>query len=104
MREYQYVIDHCEAIDLVLHKGKLGEIYNIGTGEEMENMQMVEILLDTLGKPHTLIRHVEDRPGHDRLSFEYHLRRVVHSSLLCPVVLALNTRGRPLGSDPNHLA
>lgn len=66
MREYQYVQDHCEAIDLVLHKGALGEIYNVGTGEEMENVEMVEILLDTLDRPHSLIRHVEDRPGHDR--------------------------------------
>ncbi len=66
MREYQYVVDHCEAIDLVLHRGKLGEAYNIGTGEEMENMRMVEILLDTLKMPRSLIRHVADRPGHDR--------------------------------------
>ncbi|MCP4424548.1 MAG: dTDP-glucose 4,6-dehydratase [Chloroflexi bacterium] len=66
MREYQYVVDHCEAIDVVLHKGKLGEAYNIGTGEEMENMTMVEILLDALNMPRDLIRHVEDRPGHDR--------------------------------------
>lgn len=66
MREYQYVVDHCEAIDLVLHKGILGEAYNIGTGEEMENMEMVEILLKALGKPRDLIRHVADRPGHDR--------------------------------------
>lgn len=65
-REYQYVVDHCEAIDLVLHKGVLGEIYNVGTGEEMENVQMVEILLETLQKPRSLIRHVADRPGHDR--------------------------------------
>jgi dTDP-glucose 4,6-dehydratase len=66
MREYQYVVDHCEAIDLVLHKGKLGEAYNIGTGEEMENMEMVEILLKAMGKSRDLIRHVADRPGHDR--------------------------------------
>jgi len=66
MREYQYVVDHCEAIDLVLHKGKLGEAYNIGTGEEMENMEMVEILLKAMGKSRDLIRHVTDRPGHDR--------------------------------------
>lgn len=66
MREYQYVVDHCEAIDLVLHKGTIGEIYNIGTGDEMENMTMVEVLLDTLGKSRNLIRHVADRPGHDR--------------------------------------
>lgn len=66
MREYQYVVDHCEAIDLVLHKGVLGEAYNIGTGEEMENMTMVEILLQAMGKSRDLIRHVADRPGHDR--------------------------------------
>jgi dTDP-glucose 4,6-dehydratase len=66
MREYQYVVDHCEAIDLVLHKGVLGEAYNIGTGEDMENVQMVEILLETLNRPHDLIRHVKDREGHDR--------------------------------------
>jgi dTDP-glucose 4,6-dehydratase len=66
MREYQYVIDHCEAVDLALHEGEIGEIYNIGTGEEMENLQMVEILLDELGRSRDLIRHVADRPGHDR--------------------------------------
>ena len=66
MREYQYVEDHCEAIDLVLHKGVLGEAYNIGTGEEMENLRMVEILLETLNRPKDLIRHVKDREGHDR--------------------------------------
>lgn len=66
MREYQYVRDHCEAVDLVLHRGEIGHIYNIGTGIEVENLKMVEILLDTLAKPRSLIRHVADRPGHDR--------------------------------------
>lgn len=66
MREYQYVEDHCEAIDLVLHQGVLGEAYNVGTGEEMENVQMVEILLETLNRPKELIKHVKDREGHDR--------------------------------------
>ncbi|MCB8977834.1 MAG: dTDP-glucose 4,6-dehydratase [Ardenticatenaceae bacterium] len=66
MREYQYVVDHCEAIDLVLHKGVLGEAYNVGTGEEMENVRMVEILLETLNRPKELIQHVKDREGHDR--------------------------------------
>lgn len=65
-REYQYVLDHCEAVDLILHRGELGEVYNIGTGEAMENLRMVEILLDELGRPHSLIRHVRDRQGHDR--------------------------------------
>ncbi|NOX64083.1 MAG: dTDP-glucose 4,6-dehydratase [Chloroflexi bacterium] len=66
MRDYQWVLDHCEAIDVVLHRGKPGEVYNIGTGTEIENLQMVEILLDELGAPRSLIQHVEDRPGHDR--------------------------------------
>jgi len=70
MREYQYVRDHCEAIDLVLHQGKMGEIYNVGTGQPMENMAMVRILLDALDRPWSLVRHVRDRPGHDR---RYHL-------------------------------
>lgn len=66
MREYQHVLDHCEAIDLVLHRGTIGEIYNIGTGVEVENLAMIEILLHALGRPRDLIRHVADRPGHDR--------------------------------------
>jgi dTDP-glucose 4,6-dehydratase len=66
MRDYQYVGDHCAAIDLVLHKGQVGEIYNIGTGDEMENLTMIEIVLETVGRPQSLIRHVKDRPGHDR--------------------------------------
>ena len=66
MRDYQYVRDHCEGIDLVLHDGVLGETYNIGTGKEMTNLEMVEILLDEVGKPRSLIQHVEDRQGHDR--------------------------------------
>ncbi len=66
MRDYQYVVDHCEGIDLVLHQGQLGEAYNIGTGQEITNLEMVEILLDELGKPRSLIQHVEDRQGHDR--------------------------------------
>ncbi len=66
MREYQHVHDHCEAIELVLRRGTVGEVYNVGTGVEVENLRMVEIVLDTLDRPRTLIRHVTDRPGHDR--------------------------------------
>jgi len=66
MRDYQYVEDHCEAIDIVLHRGKIGEIYNIGTGTEIENLAMVRIILETLQRPESLIKHVADRPGHDR--------------------------------------
>ncbi|MBN1317493.1 MAG: GDP-mannose 4,6-dehydratase, partial [Anaerolineales bacterium] len=66
VRDYQYVLDHCEGIDTVLRKGQVGEIYNIGTGEEMHNIDMTHLILDVLGKPKSLIRHVPDREGHDR--------------------------------------
>ncbi len=66
MRDYQYVLDHCEGIDVVLHHGKPGEIYNVGTGSELNNLEMTKIVLATVGKPESLIKHVEDRPGHDR--------------------------------------
>lgn len=65
-RDYQYVIDHCQAIDLVLHKGKLGEVYNVGTGVETHNIDMAKKILDLLGKPHSLLQYVADRAGHDR--------------------------------------
>ena len=66
MRDYQYVLDHCEGIDAVLHKGLLGEIYNLGTGVETPNMTLARMILAFLGKPESLIQHVADRPGHDR--------------------------------------
>ena len=66
MRDYQYVVDHCTGIDTVLHRGALGEIYNIGTGSEITNMTMTEVVLETLNRPLGLIQHVADRPGHDR--------------------------------------
>jgi dTDP-glucose 4,6-dehydratase len=66
MRDYQYVLDHCEGIDRVLHQGQLGQVYNLGTGVETENIVLAHAILDLLGKPYSLIRHVADRPGHDR--------------------------------------
>jgi len=66
MRDYQYVLDHCEGIDLVLHRGQPGEVYNLGTGVETRNIDMARAILDLLGKPHSLIQPVRDRPGHDR--------------------------------------
>jgi dTDP-glucose 4,6-dehydratase len=66
MRDYQHVLDHCAGIDVVLQRGEIGQTYNIGTGREMTNLEMVEILLEELGKPRSLIQHVEDRQGHDR--------------------------------------
>ncbi|MFQ6014065.1 MAG: dTDP-glucose 4,6-dehydratase [Anaerolineae bacterium] len=66
MRDYQYVIDHCQGIDVVLHKGEVGEVYNIGSGVETRNIDMAHLILELLGKPSSLLQHVEDRPGHDR--------------------------------------
>ncbi len=66
MRDYQYVGDHCEGIDVVLHKGQPGEIYNLGTGVETRNIDMAHRILDLLGKPKSLIQYITDRPGHDR--------------------------------------
>ena len=66
VRDYQYVLDHCEAIDLVLHKGRIGDIYNVGTGTEMRNIDMTHLVLKQLDKPESLIQPVHDRPGHDR--------------------------------------
>jgi len=65
IRDWIYVQDHCEAIDLTLRKGKPGEIYNISSGNELSVKTIVEKILDTLDKPRELITHVEDRPGHD---------------------------------------
>jgi len=66
MRDYQYVLDHCQAIDVVLHRGRPGEIYNVGSGVETYNIDMARLILQLLGKPESLIQHVTDRPGHDR--------------------------------------
>jgi dTDP-glucose 4,6-dehydratase len=66
MRDYTHVSDHCTGIFTVLEQGGIGEIYNVGAGQEITNMAMLEVLLDTLGKPRSLIRHVTDRAGHDR--------------------------------------
>lgn len=65
-RDWLYVRDHCEAIQLVVEKGQKGQIYNIGTGETLPNIRLTETILDILGKPKSLIQRVEDRPGHDR--------------------------------------
>jgi dTDP-glucose 4,6-dehydratase len=66
MRDYTHVQDHCTGILTVLERGQIGEIYNVGAGQEITNMAMLEVLLETLGKPRSLIRHVTDRAGHDR--------------------------------------
>ncbi len=65
-RDYQWVGDHCEAIDLILDRGDPGEVYNVGTGRSIQNLTMVDIVLQTLDRPQSLVQHVADRPGHDR--------------------------------------
>ena len=66
VRDWIYVIDHNKAISLVLEKGKVGEVYNIGASREMPNIKIVKLILDKLGKDETLIEYVTDRLGHDR--------------------------------------
>ena len=66
VRDWIHVKDHCRAIETVLHKGKTGEVYNIGGGNERENLWITEFILDYFHKPKSLITHVKDRPGHDR--------------------------------------
>ena len=66
VRDRLYVVDHCEALDLVLHHGDPGHVYNIGAGNECTNLEVVERILALLDKPRSLIRHVADRPGHDK--------------------------------------
>jgi dTDP-glucose 4,6-dehydratase len=66
VRDWLYVIDSCEAIDLILHEGKEGEIYNIGGGNELKNIDLTKMVLKILKKPESLIQPVKDRPGHDR--------------------------------------
>ena len=65
-RDYTHVEDHCRGILLALEKGESGEVYNIGAGNEMRNIDMTRFLLAEIGKPESLIEHVKDRPGHDR--------------------------------------
>jgi dTDP-glucose 4,6-dehydratase len=66
IRDWLYVEDHCKAIDLISRKGKEGETYNIGGHNEMQNIQIVKLICDYLGKPYSLIEHVTDRKGHDQ--------------------------------------
>lgn len=65
VRDWIYVLDNCSGIDTVLNKGKYGEVYNIGVGNEKTNIEITRMILDLLGKPESLITYVEDRLGHD---------------------------------------
>lgn len=66
VRDWIYVLDHCAALDAVLHKGKAGEVYNIGVNNERSNLEIAKIILTELDKPESLLTFVADRPGHDR--------------------------------------
>jgi dTDP-glucose 4,6-dehydratase len=66
VRDWLHVSDHCSAIDIVLHKGNDGEVYNIGGNNEKANIEIVKLIINTLGKKEELIKYVKDRPGHDR--------------------------------------
>jgi len=65
VRDWLYVEDHCEAIDLIIHNGRVGEVYNIGGHNEMKNIDIVKLICKELGKPESLITYVTDRKGHD---------------------------------------
>ncbi len=66
VRDWIYVRDHCAALDAVLHRGRDGEVYNVGAKQEIPNIQVARRILESLGKDENLITYVEDRPGHDR--------------------------------------
>ena len=67
IRDWMHVLDHCSGIDTAMHKGQLGEVYNVGGGgEEHVNLEITQMILKLTGKPDTLIKYVVDRPGHDR--------------------------------------
>ena len=66
VRDWLYVYDHCSAIDTVLHKGKIGEVYNIGGHNEKTNLEITQIILNAMGKDESSIEYVQDRLGHDR--------------------------------------
>ncbi len=66
IRDWLYVYDHCEAIDIVLHNGKIGEVYNIGGHNEKTNLEITRLILEAMGKDENYIEYVKDRPGHDR--------------------------------------
>jgi dTDP-glucose 4,6-dehydratase len=65
-RDWLHVADHCRAVDLILESGAAGEVYNVGGGNHVQNVELTKSILGLVGKPGSLIRHVEDRLGHDR--------------------------------------
>ena len=66
VRDWLYVYDHCSAIDMVLHNGRIGEVYNVGGHNEKTNLEITKLILNAMGKDESFIEYVKDRPGHDR--------------------------------------
>ncbi len=95
VRDWIFVADHCRGVDLVMRRGKTGGVYNLGGLHDVPNLEVVQQILDLVGKPASLIKHVPDRPGHDRryamdtskiraeLDWEpqYDFRRGLHSTV-----------------------
>lgn len=75
VRDWLFVKDHCSAIDMILHKGNLGEIYNIGSGTELPTIEIAHKVLETLGRPKSLIKFIDDRPGND-LRYSLHTQKL----------------------------
>ncbi len=84
-REWIHVMDHCSALTRVIFYGRSGEVYNIGTGEELDNLELAQRILTNLGKPQDMVRYVADRPGHD---FRYALssRKIKNSLAWTPKI------------------
>ncbi len=85
VRDWLYVQDHCRALDLALRKGRPGEVYNIGGLNEMQNLELVQLLVDKLGKSRDLITFVKDRPGHD-LRYAIDARKIMDELGWAPTV------------------
>jgi len=66
VRDWIHVLDHCRAVDLIMHKGKVGEVYNVGADNEWANIDLARKILEIMGKSESLLQFVQDRPGHDR--------------------------------------
>ena len=66
VRDWIHVLDHCAAVDLVIRKGRVGEVYNVGGGNERSNLDLIRLLLSLMGKDEALISFIADRKGHDR--------------------------------------
>ena len=83
VRDWIHVADHVRAIWLVLENGRAGEIYNIGGDSEFENLDIIRYILNKLGKPHSLIKYVKDRPGHDR-RYAMDFSKITHETGFMP--------------------